>query len=149
MHSSSVRRRSENSTTSASDRCPHCPLSPGDPVMVQSHKDLQWRPATVVADADEPRSFVVQDTSGTRYHRNCSFLKKLPPSTQEEIGAKTPVAMNGDVVATGMQDINVCSDKCNQYTHNKHDQDTSKCETKPVRSSTRASKAPQRLIKQM
>ena len=57
------------------------PLSPGDPVMLQSPLDLKWKPATVVSPTDEPRSYLVQDTDGGRHRRNRKFLRKLPPQT--------------------------------------------------------------------
>jgi transposase InsO family protein len=56
-------------------------LQPGQPVMLQSHKDLTWKPATVVTPSKEPRSYVVQTTDGVRYRRNRRFLRNLPTTT--------------------------------------------------------------------
>ena len=83
--------------------------------MVQSNKDLQWRLATVVADTDEPQSFIVQDTFGTRHRRNHKFLKMLPPGTPEEVSTKMHVVNNAAKanMPTRMQDINVWNDKHN------------------------------------
>ena len=63
-------------------------LSPGDPVMIQSQKDLKWHPATVVTESAEPRSFIVQDTLGARYRRNRKFLRKLPQPQMEHTAAE-------------------------------------------------------------
>ena len=53
------------------------PLKPGDTVMVQSH-DLDWSPGTIVSATEEPRSYIVQTTEGTRYRRNRRFIRKMP-----------------------------------------------------------------------
>ena len=79
----------------------------------------------MVADIDEPRSFIFQNMFGTRYGRNCNFLRKLASGTPEEVSAEVPVVNNATKtnVSTRMQDINVRNDKHNQDTQNKPDQD--------------------------
>ena len=52
-------------------------LKSGDPVMLQDESTLKWKPAKIIAQADEPRSYIVQTEDG-RYRRNRSFIKELP-----------------------------------------------------------------------
>lgn len=82
------------------------PLTPGEPVMLQSHQDLKWRPATVVMPTEEPRSYIIQDTDGTRYRRNRRFLRRLPPGPSS--AAHVPDSMT---VENGMTRDSTAADK--------------------------------------
>ena len=102
------------------------PLQPGDHVMLQSEKETKWQPATVVTPANEPRSFIVQDTLGKRYRRNRRFLRKLPEK---------------ETTAAGGETTNNTSPGTTQGTNK-----ASKEPTPATRTSTRSAKKPDRLI---
>ena len=117
------------------------PLSPGAPVMLQSEKDLTWQPATVVTPTKEPRSYIVQDTTGTRYRRNRKFLREMPQS---------PVTPN---ISTGQKTNNyppdnIPGEKCVTFNDSLERHTTANDNPKP-RTSGRNTKAPQRLIEEL
>ncbi|ELU05452.1 hypothetical protein CAPTEDRAFT_186490 [Capitella teleta] len=65
-------------------------LTPGDLIMVQSHEDKKWYPATVISKCSEPRSYLIQTTSGQRLRRNRQFLRKLPNSKPDVQDTQEP-----------------------------------------------------------
>jgi len=76
------------------------PLATGDPVLVRTNKESQWRPATVVETHQLPRSYIVDDGS-SRLRRNRVHLKpNMTPATAlpevEEPGITIPSIPNND-----------------------------------------------------
>ncbi|ELU04283.1 hypothetical protein CAPTEDRAFT_200911, partial [Capitella teleta] len=65
-------------------------LTPGDLIMVQSHEDKKWYPATVISECSEPRSYLIQTTSGQCLRRNRQFLRKLPNSKPDVQDTQEP-----------------------------------------------------------
>ena len=54
------------------------PLYPGQSVMFQDYHTKQWQPALVVSRAEEPRSFIVQNSNGQLFRRNRRFIRNRP-----------------------------------------------------------------------
>ena len=70
------------------------PFSPSTPVWVQNRK--QWSPATIVKQAEEPRSYWITDPSGNQHRRNRSHLRERHASsrslpTKEYYSEKCPI----------------------------------------------------------
>ncbi|KAK7111890.1 hypothetical protein V1264_011443 [Littorina saxatilis] len=60
---------------------PRPTLHPGDNVRMQTRPDSTWRPATVVAAAPTPRSYVVRTPEGATFRRNSVMLRRAPETS--------------------------------------------------------------------
>jgi transposase InsO family protein len=118
-------------------------LKPGQPVMLQSHKDLTWKPATVVTPTKEPRSYVVQTTDGARYRRNRRFIRNLPNATPTQ---ETTCEETTSETDTPRQTTEAPSPTRKKVTFQSTED---KAEVEPVRRSSRQSVTPTRLITEM
>ncbi|XP_033745588.1 uncharacterized protein K02A2.6-like [Pecten maximus] len=51
------------------------PLNPGDNVIMQKTQHKQWIPATVSQKHHNPRSYIVETSTGSKYRRNRKYLR--------------------------------------------------------------------------
>ena len=79
-----IKKQNQQKLKSYHDRqaTPLQTLKVGEPVRIQ--REGKWKPATVVAEADTPRSYIVKTPDGATYRRNRIHLNKDKSSQQSE-----------------------------------------------------------------
>ena len=82
------------------------PLYPGQDVRVLDKASRTWKPATIVGKCNEPRSYVVQTSSGNEIRRNRGQLRELNK--------------NGKTDASGQEDMQQSYERCNRHTSPQH-----------------------------
>ena len=100
---------------------------------------MKWKPAKIIAQADEPRSYIVQTEDG-RYRRNRSFIKELPrkEAVDQEKSNQTSADNNIDLPE---QDTPVEPDQPKQP-------DKKQTTPQPIRKSSRVKQQTKRLIEE-